>query len=777
MPNSLKDPVCGMDVTAQSRHQMDYQDKAVYFCSAGCLAKFSLEPHKYSNVINSMIHVAPQSAIPTAHVTQHISAPTLLYTCPMHPEIRQDYAGSCTLCGMALEPVQPSLDEDENPELTDFRQRFWWTLPLTAAVMLLAMLGHRLTWFSMATQSWVELVLSAPVVLWAGWPFFVRGVQSIVHRSPNMWTLIGMGTSAAFVYSVVATIAPQMFPASFVSMGRVSVYFEAAATIISLTLLGQLLELKARSRTSDAIKSLLSLTPKTARRIKTDGTEEDVPLAHVHVGDLLRVRPGEKVPADGVVIEGQSAVDESMLTGEPMPVTKRPSDKLIGATLNTSGALTMRSEHVGSTTVLAQIVQMVALAQRSRAPMQRMADSVAGYFVVTVVGIALLTFFGWGLFGPEPSWVYGLINAVAVLIIACPCALGLATPMSIMVATGRAATMGILFRDAAAIENLCKVDTLIIDKTGTLTEGRPTFDRAVATRSFTDDEVLRLAASLDQGSEHPLAEAIVKAARAQSLVLDTPEQFDSTSGIGVRGTVKGKSLALGNTAFMQSLNVQTAALASQAEALRGQGASVIYLAVDDQLAGLLSVADPIKATTKDALTSLRAAGLRVIMATGDGLTTARAVGAQLNITEVFGEVKPADKLALVERLQNEGRIVAMAGDGINDAPALAKADIGIAMGTGTDVAMNSAHITLVKGDLRGITTARALSVATIANMKQNLTFAFVYNALGVPLAAGVLYSLTGWLLSPMIAALAMSLSSVSVISNALRLRGAVLKQD
>jgi P-type Cu+ transporter len=777
MPNSLKDPVCGMDVTTQSRHHMDYQDQTVYFCSAGCLAKFSLEPHKYSNAINSIIHVVPQSAIPTTHVPQHISAPALLYTCPMHPEIRQDYAGSCPLCGMALEPVQPSLDEDQSPELTDFRHRFWWTLPFTAAVMLLAMLGHRLAWFSMATQSWIELALSVPVVLWAGWPFFVRGVQSIVHASPNMWTLISLGTGAAFVYSVVATITPAVFPASFVSMGRVSVYFEAATTIISLTLLGQMLELKARSQTSAAIKSLLGLAPKTARRINTDGTEEDVPLAHVHVGDLLRVRPGEKVPVDGVVIEGQSAVDESMLTGEPMPVTKRPNDKLIGATLNTSGALTMRSEHVGSSTVLAQIVQMVALAQRSRAPMQRMADSVAGYFVVSVVSIALLTFFGWGLFGPEPSWVYGLINAVAVLIIACPCALGLATPMSIMVATGRAATMGILFRDAAAIENLRKVDTLIIDKTGTLTEGRPAFERAVATGGFTEGEVLRLAASLNQGSEHPLAAAIVTAARAQNLVLDKPELFDSASGIGVRGTVTGKSLALGNTAFMQSLSVQTAALTSQAEALRGQGASVMYLAVDDQLAGLLSVADPIKATTKDALISLRAADLRVIMATGDGLTTARAVGGQLGITEVFGEVKPADKLALVERLQNEGRIVAMAGDGINDAPALAKADIGIAMGTGTDVAMNSAQITLVKGDLRGIATARALSVATIINMKQNLTFAFIYNALGVPLAAGVLYSLTGWLLSPMIAALAMSLSSVSVISNALRLRGAVLKQD
>jgi P-type Cu+ transporter len=714
--------------------------------------------------------VSPHSA-PEATAQTPVDAS---YTCPMHPEIRQDHPGSCPKCGMALEPVQSSLDEDDNPELTDFRRRFWWTLPLSIVVMLLAMLGHRLQWFSMATQSWIELVLSTPVVLWAGWPFFVRGVQSIIRRSPNMWTLIGLGTSAAFIYSVVATVAPQMFPATFISMGRVAVYFEAAAVIISLTLLGQILELKARSQTSAAIKSLLGLAPKTARRIHADGSEEDVPLTHVHVGHQLRVRPGEKVPVDGVVTEGSSAVDESMLTGEPMPVTKRVGDKLIGATLNTSGALVMRSERVGSATVLAQIVQMVGQAQRSRAPMQRMADSVAGYFVVTVVSIALLTFFGWGFFGPQPRWVYGLINAVAVLIIACPCALGLATPMSIMVATGRGATLGVLFKDAAAIENMRKIDTLIVDKTGTLTEGRPTFERAVGLNEYTDSEVLRLAASLDQGSEHPLAIAIVAAARAQGLVLTKPEQFDSASGIGVRGVVAGRALALGNTALMQSLGVDVVALLLQADSLRSQGASVMHLAVDGRLAGLLAVADPVKATTHDALGVLRASGLRIIMATGDGLTTANAVARQLGITEVYGEVKPADKLALVTRLQHEGCIVAMAGDGINDAPALAKAHVGIAMGTGTDVAMHSAQITLVKGDLRGIATARALSVATMANMKQNLTFAFVYNALGVPLAAGVLYALTGWLLSPMIAALAMSLSSVSVISNALRLRSVAL---
>ncbi|NDP48855.1 MAG: cadmium-translocating P-type ATPase, partial [Sulfuriferula multivorans] len=537
------------------------------------------------------------------------------------------------------------------------------------------------------------------------------------------------------------------------------------------TLLGQILELKARSQTSAAIKSLLGLAPKAARRINADGSEEDVPLTHVHVDDTLRVRPGEKVPVDGVVIEGSSSVDESMLTGEPMPVSKRVGDKLIGATLNTSGALVMRSERVGAQTMLSQIVQMVAQAQRSKAPMQRMADQVAGWFVMAVVSIAVLTFFGWGLFGPQPSWVYGLINAVAVLIIACPCALGLATPMSIMVATGKAASQGILFRDAAAIEHFRKVDVLIVDKTGTLTEGKPAFDRAVPADGFSADEVLRLAASLDQGSEHPLAEAIVRAARERGLTLDKPESFESASGIGVRGRVAGRALALGNSALMQQVGVAVDTLLTQAEALRAEGASVVHLAVDGRLAGLLAVADPVKSSTPEALAALKAAGLRVIMATGDGLTTARAVAARLGLDEVHGEVKPADKLALVKRLQQQGHVVAMAGDGINDAPALAQADVGVAMGTGTDVAMNSAPVTLVKGDLRGIAQARAISEATIANMKQNLAFAFVYNALGVPLAAGLLYPFTGWLLSPMIAALAMSLSSVSVISNALRLRG------
>jgi len=758
-PTSLKDPVCGMPVTEQSFHRSTHMGRSFFFCSPKCKAKFDATPMQYMGE-----HTDKMAASPTVAGT--------IYTCPMHPEIRQDHPGNCPKCGMTLEPVMPALEDEDNPELRDFQRRFWWTLPLTGVVFLLAMLGHRLQWMDMAVQSWVEFALATPIVLWAGWPFFVRGGQSIVNRSPNMWTLIGLGTGAAYLYSVVATIAPSAFPDSFVSMGRVAVYFEAAAVIISLTLLGQMLELKARSQTSAAIKSLLGLAPKTARRLKPDGSEEDIELSHVHVGDLLRVRPGEKVPVDGVVTEGSSALDESMLTGEPLPVTKRVGDKIIGATLNTSGALVIKAEKIGSDTVLSQIVQMVALAQRSRAPMQRMADVVAGYFVVAVVSVALLTFFGWGLFGPEPSWVYGLINAVAVLIIACPCALGLATPMSIMVATGKGATQGILFRDAAAIENLRKVDTLIIDKTGTLTEGHPSFEKAVPNAGYEADEILRLAASLDQGSEHPLAAAIVAAARDRKLVLDKSENFESGSGIGVQGQVAGKHLVLGNTTLLEQLNIAVDGLKAEAEAMRTDGGSVMYLAVDGKLAGLLAVSDPIKGSSMEALKALKASGIRIVMATGDGITTAKAVGAKLGIDEVHGEVKPQDKLMLVEQLQKEGRIVAMAGDGINDAPALAKANVGIAMGTGTDVAMNSAQVTLVKGDLRGISIAMALSNATVSNMKQNLMFAFLYNALGIPVAAGVLYPLTGWVLSPMIAALAMSFSSASVIGNALRLRSA-----
>ena len=759
---TARDPVCGMTVdiaTAKYRHVQGGTE--YFFCNPRCLDKFRSNPGHY---------LTPE---PEAAPAQE----GVIYTCPMHPEIRQDHPGNCPKCGMALEPEMPTLEEEENPELGDFRRRFWWTLPLTAAVTVLAMFGHRFGWFDAKPQSWIELVLAVPVVLWAGWPFFVRGAQSIVHRSPNMWTLIATGTGAAFLYSVAATVAPGLFPESFMSMGRIGVYFEAAAVIISLTLLGQILELKARSKTSAAIKSLLGLSPKTARRIGAGGAEEDIPITHVHMGDTLRVRPGEKVPVDGVVAEGSSSVDESMLTGEPMPVSKRAGDKLIGATLNTSGALIMRAEKVGSQTMLAQIVQMVAQAQRSKAPMQRMADKVAGYFVVTVVVIAVLTFLVWGLFGPEPSWVYGLINAVAVLIIACPCALGLATPMSIMVATGKAASHGILFRDAAAIENLRKVDTLIVDKTGTLTEGRPAFDRAISAGQTSEGEVLRMAASLDQGSEHPLANAIVRAARERNLALEPAGSFESGSGIGVRGTVGGRQVALGNAALMTQLAVSVDGMQTQAEALRNEAASVVYVAVDGRLAGLLAITDPIKTSTPEALASLRSRGLRVVMATGDGLTTAQTVGRRLGIDEIHGEVKPADKLALVERLQREGKVVAMAGDGINDAPALAKADVGIAMGTGTDVAMNSAQVTLVKGDLRGIALAAALSDATIRNMKQNLGFAFVYNALGIPLAAGLLYPFTGWLLSPMIAALAMSLSSASVITNALRLGKFVITEE
>jgi Cu+-exporting ATPase len=755
----LTDPVCGMAVTTASQHRHAHDGRDFFFCSAGCRQKFIAAPAHY---------LKPAPAQPEAAIAGAI------YTCPMHPEVRQDHPGACPQCGMALEPEMPSLNDAENPELIDFRRRFWWTLPLTAVVFVLAMFGHDLALLSPQVQSWVELVLTLPVVLWAGWPFFRRGAQSIGNRSPNMWTLIGLGTGAAFTYSVIATLAPNLFPDTFRMHGRVGVYFEAAAVIISLTLLGQLLELKARSQTSAAIRSLLGLAPKTARRINDDGSESDIPLTHVHVGDRLRVRPGEKVPVDGVVIDGNSAIDESMLTGEPMPVEKRVGDAVIGATLNTSGSLIMRSEKVGSQTMLSQIVTLVAQAQRSKAPLQRMADTVSGYFVVIVVAIALTSLLAWGFFGPEPRWVYGLINAVAVLIIACPCALGLATPMSIMVATGKAATRGVLFRDAAAIEHLRTIDTLIVDKTGTLTEGKPVFDQVIAAAGFEEASVLMLAASLDQGSEHPLAATIVAAATTRGLQLHTAANFESSSGIGVRGRVGVQQLALGNTALMQQEHVAVDALALQAEALRQRGASVMYLAVDQRLAGLIAVSDPVKHSTPQALQALKASGIRIIMATGDGIATARAVATQLGIDEVHGEVKPADKLALVERLQREGRRVAMAGDGINDAPALAKADVGIAMGTGTDVAMNSAQVTLVKGDLLGIVRARALSVATVANMRQNLAFALVYNGLGVPLAAGVLFPLTGWLLSPMIAALAMSLSSASVISNALRLRRAAI---
>ena len=754
---SVTDPVCGMKVTGSPDKTIEYAGTAYHFCSVRCMEEFRANPQDY---------VKPSPA----ELPQAMSEGTV-YTCPMHPEIRQNAPGNCPICGMTLEPVMPSLEEEENPELVDFKRRFWWTLPLTVIVTALAMFGHRIFPDGLPHQSWIELALSTPVVLWSGLPFFTRWRQSIKNRSPNMWTLIGTGVAAAYGYSVLATIAPDLFPSTFVMHGRIGVYFEAAAVIISLTLLGQILELNARSQTSAAIKSLLGMAPKIARRINADGTEEDIPLTHVHIGDTLRVRPGEKVPVDGAVLEGESALDESMLTGEPVPVTKRPGDKVIGATINTSGSLVMRAEKVGAQTMLSQIVQMVANAQRSRAPMQRLADVVAGYFVVAVVGIALLTLLGWGFFGPQPSWVYGFVNAVAVLIIACPCALGLATPMSIMAATGRAATQGILFREAAAIEGMRKVDTLIVDKTGTLTEGKPAFERVVPAPGFTEQNVLQIAASIDQGSEHPLAHAIVNEARKRGLKLDKPKNFESASGIGVSGVVAGRRIALGNTALMDTEKVDRQALVLQAEELRNEGASVMYLASDGRSVGLIAVSDPVKTNTPEALQTLKNAGLHVVMATGDGITTAKSVAKRLGIDEVYGEVKPQDKLQLVERLQKEGKVVAMAGDGINDAPALAKANVGIAMGTGTDVAINSAHVTLVKGDLRGIARARNLSMETVRNMRQNLGFAFVYNSLGIPLAAGLLFPFTGQLLSPMIAALAMSLSSVSVIANALRLRG------
>ena len=756
-----RDPVCGMFVDGPLFAL--HGDVRYHFCSERCRQKFLDEPERYLQAEGSAGGHPPAS-------TAAPGVPGIQYTCPMHPEIVRDGPGTCPICGMALEPLQPSLEDDENPELADFTRRFWITLPLTVIVLALAMFGHLWDGMQATTRTWVELVLTAPVVLWAGWPFFVRGVASLRTGNLNMWTLIGTGVGAAFAYSVAATVAPGWFPASFQEHGRVGVYFEAAAVIVSLTLLGQLLELKARSQTSAAIKALLRLAPKTARRINADGSEEDIALTHVHVGDRLRVRPGESVPTDGEVVQGASSVDESMLTGEPMPVSKSVGDRVIGATQNASGSLVIVADKVGADTVLSQIVQLVANAQRSRAPMQRMADTVSFWFVLAVLGISLSTLLVWGFFGPGPSWVFGVLNAVAVLIIACPCALGLATPMSIMVATGRAASVGVLFRDAEAIENLRKIDTLIVDKTGTLTEGRPRYRDTAALTGFAASEVLRLAASLDQGSEHPLAAAIVAEARERGMALSTPESFESASGIGVRGRVEGKALALGNGALMVEEGVDVSSLKTAAERLRAEGASVMFLAVDAEPAGLIAVADMIKESTPEAIEQLRADGLRLIMATGDGETTAQAVAKALGITEVHGEVRPQDKVELVAALKAQGRRVAMAGDGINDAPALALADVGIAMGTGTDVAMSSGQVTLVKGDLRGIVRARQISEATVANMKQNLGFAFLYNALGVPIAAGVLYPVFGLLLSPMIAALAMSLSSVSVVVNALRLR-------
>ena len=749
-----------MEVAADSPRRFAFDGTTYYFCSDHCLRKFSANPRQY---VARQPVVAPSAS---AGAT---------YTCPMHPEIRRQGPGACPKCGMALEPEMPAADAGENPELVDFRRRFWWTLPLTIATFVIAMGGERLLpGVGAAARNWAQLVLASPVVLWAAAPFFARGVASIRMRSPNMWTLIALGVAAAYLYSVAATVAPGAIPAGFRMHGGAAVYFEAAAVIVSLTLMGQLLELRARERTSAAIRALLGLAPATARRIASDGSEEDIALADVHVGDRLRVRPGEKVPVDGTVLEGRSSVDESMITGEPMPVEKAAGDTLVGATQNGNGSLVMSAEHVGAETVLARIVQMVAAAQRSRAPMQRVADVVSYWFVLGVVAVAAATFLAWAAFGPEPRWLLGLVNAVAVLIIACPCALGLATPMSIMVAMGRAASSGVLFHDAEAIESLRRVDTLVVDKTGTLTEGRPAFHSVLALDDGPrgQDELLRIAASLDAASEHPLADAIVAEARRRGLALAGAADFEAATGLGVRGTIEGRAVAIGNTLLMMEGGVDASALAEPAERLRRDGATVVFVAIDARLAGLVAVADPIRASAPGAIRRLKEAGIHVVMATGDGLTTARAVAAKLGIDEVRGEMRPEDKRAWVAKLQAAGHRVAMAGDGINDAPALAQADVGIAMGTGTDVAMAAGKVTLVKGDLAGILRARELSEATVANMKQNLAFAFAYNALGVPIAAGVLYPAFGVLLSPMFAAAAMSFSSVSVVTNALRLRRA-----
>ena len=758
------DPVCGMTVDPQhAAGSYEYQGKTYYFCNPHCLHRFREDPEKFLN---------KSSAAPVE------VKPGQKYTCPMHPEIVRDGPGSCPICGMALEPVTVSLDDGENPELVDMRRRFWICLVLTIPVFAIGMsdlipgqpLQHRV---SAPVLGWLQLILATPVVLWGGWPFFERAWQSIVNRSLNMFTLIGLGVAVAYVFSLIAVIAPQLFPASFRGHGGgVPVYFEAAAVITTLVLLGQVLELRARSQTGNAIKALLGLAPRTARRIDDHGHEEDVPLDEVHVGNRLRVRPGEKVPVDGVVLEGSSTIDESMVTGEPIPVEKQSGDRVIGATVNGRGSFVMRAERVGSETLLSQIVQMVAEAQRSRAPIQRLADVVSSYFVPLVVAIAIVTFIVWAIWGPEPRMAYALVNAVAVLIIACPCALGLATPMSIMVAAGKGAHSGVLFKNAEAIEVLRKVDTLVVDKTGTLTEGKPKLVSVVTAAGSDETTLLRLAASLEKHSEHPLATAIVAGAEERGIVDGATVHFDSITGKGVSGEVEGRRVLLGNRALLDQFNVDPGDLATKAEGLRADGQTVMFVAVDDQAAGLLGVADPIKNSTPDAVKQLHTEGIRIVMLTGDSRTTAEAVARRLGIDEVIAEVLPDEKVDVVKRFQAAGRVVAMAGDGINDAPALAQADVGIAMGTGTDVAMKSAGVTLVKGDLRGIMRARALSSATMSNIKQNLFFAFVYNSLGVPVAAGVLYPFFGILLSPMLAAAAMSFSSVSVIANALRLRSA-----
>ena len=770
-PNEVtfKDPVCGMNVKPDSAAATEtYQGRTYYFCSQSCAAKFRAEPAKYLAK-----YLAPQTSQPAPQTIQPAPPAAGKYTCPMHPEIIRDKPGSCPICGMALEPMLPSIDEGENPELIDMRRRFWVCLILTVPIFISAMgmliPGNMLEYLTThRSRILFEMVLATPVVLWGGWPFFVRAWESILSRNLNMFTLIGMGTGVAYFYSLAAALFPGLFLGSFGSAsGEVSVYFEAAAVIVTLVLLGQVLELKARSQTGAAIQALLGLAPKTARRVGDDGSEADVPLEQVHVGDRLRVRPGEKIPVDGVVLEGASSVDESMISGEAIPVEKQAGARLTGATVNGTGSLIMRAERVGSATLLAQIVRMVSEAQRSRAPIQKFADVVAGYFVPIVVGVAALTFAVWALVGPQPRLAYALVNAVAVLIIACPCALGLATPMSIMVAMGKGATSGILFKNAEAIEVLRKVDTLVVDKTGTLTEGKPKLVSVKPATGYDEAGLLRLAASLERGSEHPLASAIVRGAEARGITLATAFDFESVTGMGVRATVDGVKVIVGNRKLMQDSGVDVSAAAPESGA-------VMFVAAGGKLAGVITVADPIKETTPEAIRKLHQEGIRIVMLTGDSRTTAEAVAKSLGIDEVIAEVLPQEKIAHVKRLQQEGRYVAMAGDGINDAPALAQAQVGIAMGTGTDIAMESAGVTLVKGDLRGIVRARALSRATMRNIKQNLFWALVYNSLGVPVAAGVLYPFFGILLSPMIAAAAMSFSSVSVVGNALRLRSVQL---
>ncbi|MEQ6332541.1 MULTISPECIES: heavy metal translocating P-type ATPase [unclassified Sphingobium] len=757
---TVGDPVCGMTVDPEkTTHHVEHGGATYYFCSSDCRAKFVTDPGRY---------------VGSTSVPQHETEAGTIWTCPMHPEVRQDHPGNCPICGMTLEPAIVTADAGPSPELADMSRRFWIGLILALPVLILEMGGHIFPALHhlvpMRISAWIQLVLATPVVLWAGWPFFERAWTSVRTRNLNMFTLIAMGTGIAWAYSIVATLAPGVFPPAFRSAdGTVAIYFEAAAVITVLVLLGQVLELRARERTSGAIKALLNLAPKTARRISAAGADEEVGLDQIVVGDRLRVRPGEKVPVDGIVEDGRSSLDESMVTGESMPITKTVADKVIGGTLNQTGALVIRADKVGRDTMLARIVQMVAEAQRSRAPIQRMADRVSGWFVPVVLAIAVLAFAGWAIWGPEPRFAYGLVAAVAVLIIACPCALGLATPMSIMVGVGRGAGLGVLIKNAEALERMEKVDTLVVDKTGTLTEGHPSVTKIVAGAGFSEDEVLRLAAGVERASEHPLARAIVEAANARQIPIPEVADFDSPTGKGALGTVEGKRVLLGNTAFLKEHGVETALLDAEADELRRDGATAIFAGIDGVVAGVLAIADPIKKTTPEALAGLRAEGIRVVMLTGDNRTTAEAVARTLGIDEVEAEVLPDQKSAVVERLKREGRIVAMAGDGVNDAPALAAAEVGIAMGSGTDVAIESAGITLLKGDLMGIVRARRLSQATMSNIRQNLVFAFIYNAAGIPVAAGLLYPVFGILLSPMIAAAAMALSSVSVVTNALRL--------